>query len=260
MTDASLIAYLAVVGVAVGSFMNVAIDRLPRGESLVSGKSHCDACSKRIELYALTPLLAYLWLRGRCRYCGARIPVRVPVVEAGAGALFGAAAYLYGANVETLIAIVNISVFLIIFFIDMEHRLILNKVLLAAFPVALVTFPWGPVGMEHSVGEAYLRCLVGVGTGFGAMLLVYVASRGGMGEGDVKMGGLMGAVLGFPHILAAFFIAFVVSGLTALALMKIRGMKRKDVMPFGPFLAASAIALLLAGEGAYGWYLDLLGR
>lgn len=121
MSDVSLVSFLSVLGVAVGSFLNVAIDRLPRGESLVLGKSHCDECGRRIALYDLTPVLAFVWLRGRCRYCRARIPARVPVVEATTGALFGVAAYLYGTNVETLIAIVNISVLLVVFFIDLEQ-------------------------------------------------------------------------------------------------------------------------------------------
>ena len=92
------------------------------------------------------------------------------------------------------------------------------------------------------------------------MLVIYIVSRGAMGEGDVKMGALMGAAVGFPQIFTAFFIAFVISGIVALALMALRGMGRKDYMPFGPFLAASVIAVLLAQDSLSSWYLDLFSR
>jgi leader peptidase (prepilin peptidase)/N-methyltransferase len=265
LSDAAIVAYLAVLGVAVGSFLNVAIDRLPRGESLVYGKSHCDNCGRRIALYDLTPLLAYLWLVGRCRYCRTKIPMRVPVVEATAGTLFGVAAYLYGFNLETLVVIVNISVLLVVFFIDLEHKLIFPLVIFSGLLFAFASFPWGPIGREYSTGEAFVRSLSGAGTGLLVMGAIYYAGRlvwrrEAIGFGDVELALLMGAALGFPHILAAFLITAIVGGLAAIGLILFKGMKRQDIIPYGPFLAASAILLLLARDNAYGWYLDLLGR
>jgi len=153
--------------------------------------------------------------------------------------------------------LLSICVFIVIFFIDLEHQLILNVVLLVSLPILGVLFPFGSVGSEYGTGEAYLRVVAGVGLGFGVMLLIYIVSRGGTGAGDVKMGALMGAVAGYPQVLAAFFVAFVAGGLVALGLMIFRRAGRKDAVPFGPFLSASVIALLLARENLYSWYLDL---
>ena len=257
MTEIVFITLLTLVGVSVGSFLNVAIDRLPVGGSLVRHRSRCDLCYHPIAFYDMVPLLSYMWLSGRCRYCRTRIPLRVPFVEAIAGAFFGWTAYQFGTSWETLVVLLNICVFIVIFFIDLERQLILNKVLLVSLPVLLALFPFGSIGSDYSVAGAYWRVLAGVGLGFGVMLVIYIVSRGAIGEGDVKMGALMGAAAGYPQVLAALFLAFVVSGLVALALIGLRGMGRKDLMPFGPFLAASAIVVLLARENLYSWYLDL---
>jgi len=257
VTEAVYIVYMTLIGVAVGSFLNVVVDRLPLGQSLVRGRSHCDACLHPLAFYDLVPLFSYLWLRGRCRYCTAKIPWRVPLVEAVAGALFGWTAYQFGASLETFVVLLSICVLIVIFFIDLEHQLILNVVLLVSLPVIAVLFPFGSIGSEYNAGEAYLRVLAGIGLGFGVMLVIYIVFRGAMGEGDVKMGALMGAAVGYPQVLAAFFVAFVASGLVALGLMAFRGAGRKDAVPFGPFLAASVIAVLLARENLYSWYLDL---
>ena len=257
MTEVVFIIYMTLTGAAVGSFLNVAMDRLPKGESLVRNQSHCDSCHRPIAYYDLVPLFNYLWLRGQCRYCKAKIPLRVPLVEATTGVFFGWTAYQFGISIETFVTLLNICVFIVIFFIDLEHRLILNKVLLVSLPVMIALFPLGSIGSLHSVTEAYLRVISGVSLGLGVMLVIYIISRAAMGEGDVKMGALMGAAAGFPQVLAAFFIAFVTSGIVALALMGLKGMSRKDFMPFGPFLAAAVIAVLLARDNLYSWYLNL---
>ena len=251
---------MTLTGMAFGSFLNLAIDRLPKGESLIWTQSHCDNCQRAIASYDLVPVLNYLWLGGRCRYCKARVPWRLPLVEVVTAALFGWTAYRFGISVETFVALLSICVFVVIFFIDLERRLILNKVLLVSLPLLMVLFPFGTLGSQHEVANAYLRMVSGASLGLGVMLVIYIVSRGAMGEGDVKMGALMGVAVSFPQIFTAFFIAFVTSGVVALALMALRGMGRKDYMPFGPFLAASVIATLLAQDNLSSWYLDLFSR
>jgi len=138
LTEALFIIYMTLTGMAFGSFLNLAIDRLPKGESLISAQSHCDSCQRPIAFYDLVPVLNYLWLGGRCRYCKARVPWRLPLVEVVTAALFGWTAYQFSISVETFVALLNICIFIVIFFIDLEQRLILNKVLLVSLPLPIL--------------------------------------------------------------------------------------------------------------------------
>ena len=126
------------LGIAVGSFLNVCIDRLPLRKSLVFPPSHCDSCGHKLAVFDLIPLFSYLWLRGRCRYCGARIPLRVLLVEALSGALFFLAFWRFGLSIQFALTAFWSCVFLVIIFIDWEHQLILNKVTLPAAVAAVV--------------------------------------------------------------------------------------------------------------------------
>ena len=254
--DAAFITYIALLGAAVGSFLNLSIDRLPLGLSLVSPPSRCDRCQRRIPLIDLVPLVNFAWLRGKCRYCKATIPIRVPVVEVLCAALFGLVAWKHGSSASTWVMVFYVSLFVAIFFIDLEQGLILNKVVFPGLAAAFVLFPFGIGGEERSVARAFALSAAGGGVGFGVMLLIYLASRGGMGEGDVKLGALMGVALGLRLVPAALYIAFITGGLVAvfLLLSKVKG--RKEAVPFGPFLAAGTIAALLAGERIASWYLD----
>ena len=252
-----IVTFMAVLGVAVGSFLNLSIDRLPLGFSLVSPPSRCDRCQRRISAIDLVPLFNLVWLKGRCRYCAAPIPLRVPVVEAVAGALFGLVAWKYGATAHAWVAVFYISLFITIFFIDLEKGLILNKVVLPGVVVGFLLFPLGPGGEERSLARAFLMSAAGGGAGFAGMLVIYLASRGGMGEGDVKLGGLMGVVLGLPLLPVALLVAFVSGGVVAAAVLALKLRGRKEAIPFGPFMAGAAILALFAGEEISSWYLDL---
>lgn len=249
--------YMALTGLAVGSFLNLVIDRMPLGQSIISPPSHCPGCQRHIPPWDLVPLLSYLWLRGRCRYCRATIPWRLPVVEVGTGVLFGLVAYLTGSSIDTLVVLVYACFFVVIIFIDLDHRLILNKIVFPGMIIALPLFPLGPTGGEVWLGEAYLRSAVGGLLGFFAMLVIYLLSRGGMGEGDVKLGALAGLATGFPQMIVTLLMSFISGGIVAFLLLLLRRKSRKDVMPFGPFFAGSAIVTLLAGEEILDWYLDL---
>ena len=131
--DAIVYFGFALLGLSVGSFLNLCIDRLPVGGSIVSPGSHCDSCGQGLRPLDLVPVLSYIWLRGRCRYCGESIPVRVPVVEAASGTIFALMAWHYAHGFELAVALIFASLLLVIFFIDLEQGLILNAVV---FPAA----------------------------------------------------------------------------------------------------------------------------
>ena len=252
------IALFALLGLAVGSFLNLCIDRLPLGKSIVSPPSHCDACQQRLKTWDLVPLFSYLWLRGRCRYCGAHIPRRLPLVELATALLFALLSWQYGLSLQLAIALIYASLFLVIFVIDLEHGLVLDKVVYPGMALAFVFsffWPW-PELVWPDIGV--LSALLGGAIGFGLILIPYLISRGGMGGGDVKLAGLIGLVTGFPLVFFALFLGILGGGLVAIALL-ISGVKsRKESIPFGPFLAAAAMVTLIWGPAMYQWYIGLL--
>lgn len=247
----------ALLGLAAGSFLNLCVDRLPRDQSIIRPGSHCDHCNQRLKASDLVPLFSYLWLRGRCRYCSARISIRLPVVELATSLIFAFLAWHYGLSLELAIVLIYTSLFLVIFVIDLEHGLILNSVVYPGLVLAFVfSFFWP--GFEEfwpELGPGFVTsALIGGAIGFTLMLLPYLISRGGMGYGDVKLAALVGMVTGLPLVLVALLVGILSGGLVAIFLLIFRLRSRKDPIPFGPFLAGGAMLALLWGEGILRWH------
>ena len=203
-------------------------------------------------------MFSYLWLRRHCRYCQAPIPQRPFWVEAGSGFLFAFTYWHFGLGVEFALTAFYGSLFIVLGVIDLEHQLILNKIVYPASAVALIisvflpqteimSFPW-PVSLNGIIGGAIGLVL------FLVPILVYPR---GMGWGDVKMAGLIGLVTGFPLIFVALFMAVILGGLLASALLLLKVKKRKEAIPFGPFLSLTTIVTLLWGSDILNWYLGL---
>ena len=245
------------LGLAVGSFLNLCIDRLPNDKSIVKPRSHCDNCNTTLKAADLVPILSYLWLRGRCRYCGARIPLRNLLVEIACGAIFAALAWHYGLHQELAFAVVYAGLFIVIFVIDLEQGLVLNSLIVAGAVLAFA-FSFFQGGFEEfwpRVGPGItLSALLGGALGFGIMLLPYLISRGGMGAGDVKLAGFIGLVVGFPQVLAALLVGIVAGGIVAILLLVFKLRKRKEAIPFGPFIAVGAMVALVWGNQIIDWY------
>ncbi len=261
-------AYISVIfvllGLSVGSFLNLCSDRLPRGGSIIRPGSHCDNCGKGLRAFDLVPVISYLWLRGRCRYCGAGIPLRVLLVEVATGAVYGLMAWHYGLTVELAFGLIYASIFIVIFVIDLEHKHILDVVTFPAMALALVfSFFWG--GFEEfwpEIGPGItLSALLGGALGFAFMLLPYVITRGaGMGYGDVKLAALIGLVCGFPLVVVALFVGIIAGGLVAVFLLLSRLVEsRKAAIPYGPFLVVGAMVALVWGDNIFQWWWALGG-
>lgn len=237
-----------VLGTEIGSFLNVVIDRLPEGQSLVSPPSHCPSCGVRIRSRDLIPVFSYLVLRGRCRDCHTGIPQRIFWVELVTGAAFAALWVHYGWSAEFALLAVYSCLFLVILVIDLKYRLILNKITYPGIAFALATVPlWDEL--------TYIEALVGGGVGFILLLAVVVLSRGGMGWGDVKMAALMGFAIGFPVIFVGLFVGIMAGGTMAVILLATGRRGRKQAIPFGPFLAVGAMTALIWGDLIWDWYL-----
>lgn len=236
------------LGAVAGSFANVAIYRLPRHESVITPRSRCPHCGRLIRARDNIPVLSFLWLRGRCRDCGAPISWRYPLVEAGTALLFLAVWWRFGLSAAALRAWIFALIMVVVIFVDLEHQIIPNA----------LTYPGLLVGLALAWTGGPREFLVSLAAALGAGLiffLIAVVSRGGMGGGDVKLAAVMGAFVGWPVIAAAMFISFTLGGVVGLALLLAGRRRRKDPVPFGPFLAAGGLAALFWGNALVRWYL-----
>ena len=257
-----LMPVFTLLGLFVGSFLNVCIDRLPRGQSIIIPPSQCSACNHKLGIRDLVPLFSYLWLRGRCRYCRAAIPLRLPIVEGITGLAFTLLYWKFGFGIELAIVLIYASLLTIIFVIDLENQLILDVITYPAMALALIfSFFWPGVGelTTLQVGTVKLSPLVsalaGGAFGLAATALPFVIYRQGMGFGDVKLGALVGLMTGFPLVILAILLSWITGGLVAAVLLAFKVKQPKDAIPSGTFLAVSAMVILLWGQPIWQWYL-----
>ena len=246
-----LVVVAALFGLVVGSFLNVVIHRIPLRQSIVWPSSRCPNCGTPIKSVDNVPLLSYLLLRGRCRECKARISPRYPLVEGLTGLLFGFAAYEFGFGLALVSALVFVSVLVALAGTDLEHRLLPNAIVFPATAAGLVL----SIAIDPARWWVYLLSSVGVAAGLFALVLAYPR---GMGMGDVKMGGMLGAFLG-PYAALAVFIGALVGAVVGGVLMATGEMGRRTAMPFGVFLAFAGVLVLFVGEDIWGAYARLIG-
>ncbi len=244
------IVFLAVLGLLLGSFLNVVAYRLPIGESWVRGRSYCPHCKAQIAARDNIPLVSWVLLRGKCRNCGMRISVRYPLSEIGLAAAF-VAVYLRFEPDGWLVALgcVFVATLLVVTLTDLEDRIIPNQVLGASLVAGVVLAVIADNGDLLERAEA-------AAIAFGVMFVAALLYARGMGMGDVKLAGLMGVYLG-RAVAPALFAAFLAGAVFGLALIAARGSEaRKQAVPFGPFLALGGLVGLFAGDEIVDWYTD----
>jgi len=234
-----------------GSFFNVCIYRIPRGESIIYPPSHCPKCGTFLKLYDNIPVVSYILLRGRCRYCGARISPIYPLVETLTGILYVFSYIYYGKDLISFFsALTFVSFLVIITFIDLSHMII---------PDVLV-FPGIALGLSFSFLKGkplfFDGLLGGLIGGFTIFIIIFL-SRGGMGEGDIKLSAMIGSFLGVKYIIMTLILSFIIGGIIGVILLILKIKGRKDPIPFGPFLALGGIISLFWGDilaNMWGWY------
>ncbi len=250
--------FFIVLGLIIASFLNVCIDRLPGKSSIVTPPSHCDSCGRRLSVKDLIPVYSYLRNRGKCAYCGAPIPKRVLGVEIGTGAFFGLLFWHFGLTASFGIAALFSCIFIIIMVIDWEHGLILNKVVYPSLIIAVIISL--VLSLNQPDWQIIIDELIGGAAGFILFFLIVMVSRGGMGFGDVKMAGLIGLALGWKIGLVAILIGIILGGVTAIVLLALKIKRRKQAIPFGPFLSIGTLTAIIFGPEILNWYLhSLLG-
>ncbi|MGD8342149.1 MAG: prepilin peptidase [Desulfobacterales bacterium] len=245
-----------VFGICIGSFLNVCIYRLPESKSIVHPRSMCPRCGTLIASYDNIPILSYMVLRGKCRYCGARISFRYPLIEFISG-IFAVGVFMkYGLSVEALIYYTFIATLLVITFIDIDHQIIPDVISLPGIPIFFAASFALP---DITLVESILGVLIGGGSLWIVAQLYYVLTRKeGMGGGDIKLLAMMGAIIGWKGVLFTIFVASAIGTVVGILVMLKTRTSMKLKVPFGPFLAIGAIAYIFLGPQLMAWYFNLL--
>jgi len=241
--------FFIIFGLCIGSFLNVCILRLPHRKSIITPSSHCGFCKKPIEPWDLIPIISYIILLGKCRYCSMNISIRYPLTEALTACLFALCFQVQGLSEELIQSIILTSFLIVITYIDYDHQLILDKVLIWLAGTGVVI---NLLINSISITDMLIASIVCGGF----MLLIAVASRGGMGGGDIKFVAALGLWLGLKLTLLTLFIAFVTGGLGGVIVLLLKLKGRKDYIPFGPFIALGAFISMLYGNRIIEWYLN----
>lgn len=283
-----MIILLFIFGLVVGSFLNSVIYRLDTGESLIKIRSHCPYCKKTLSFIELIPLVSFILQKGKCKNCRRKISWQYPLVELVTGALFvlvfnfsAQGGLTLGWQFSNILSIVFwffvVSCLVIIFVYDLKHYIIPDEIIYPAIVVSIFYRLFEILNFGHldlfrigsatpSLPDFGFRILERFGSYFiavviagGFFLLIILISRGKwMGVGDVKLAVFMGLVLGWPKILVALFLAFLVGAFVSIALIILKKKTLKSEIPFGPFLAASTIITIFLGNVLLDWYLNLL--
>ena len=243
-------------GSLVGSFLNVCIWRLPRGQSVIKPRSRCPRCQAWIASRDNIPLISYLILRGRCRGCGQRISIRYPVVEALTGALAALLFIVFGPTVQAATLFALICFLVVATFTDLDRMIIPDRITLPGIVLGLA------INAMASPGDIW-RFLLGAVVGGGTLLLLaflgeLIFKKESMGGGDLKLAALVGAFLGWQSVLLSLFAAVLAGALTGLALIIVGLKGRQQYIPFGPFIAIGTLVVIFWGSDIIRAYTDLL--
>lgn len=229
----------------------MAIFRVHEGEQVVRGRSKCMKCEQPLGPRDLVPVLSYLALKGRCRRCKAVVSWQYPVIELVTGVLFVGLYLLHGWELVFVRDAVFVSYLIIIFVYDLRHMLILDKFTIPAMIFAVLVNLW--LGLV----PAWSMLLGGVVLASFFWIQLLISQGKWVGGGDIRMGALMGFMLGLTHGAVGLFLAYVLGGLVGAYLLVTRKVDRKTPIPFGTFMAVGALAMLLVGDSIIGWYLGL---
>ncbi|BAL81191.1 prepilin peptidase [Caldisericum exile] len=241
-----------VLGAIIGSFLNVVIYRLPRHESLVFPQSHCPICGHRLSTLDLIPIFSYVALRGKCRYCGAKIPPIYPIVESLTAILFSLTYLKFGLTLLSLKYLIFISVLIVVSFIDLFEGVVFDIVVI---PAAIIGLIFGVFGnLKDTILGIIFYAII--------FFLIITLSKlfykeGGMGEGDLTTGTMIGAFLGFKFGIVAFILSFVIGAIAGILIMLISKKGGKTEIPFVPYMSIASVLAIFFGNYIFAFYLNL---
>jgi leader peptidase (prepilin peptidase)/N-methyltransferase len=244
-----VIALVAVFGLFIGSFLTVVVDRVPRGASVVAPGSACGACGTRLGPLDLVPVLSWLFLRGRCRHCRTSIGTEPLILEIGTAAVYAYLAWLYGWGITLVAHLVLGGALVALSWIDLRIRRLPREITYTAIAIGAPLLAAAALAEEEP--ERIWMMALGALIAVALLGLIYVASRGGMGDGDVRLSPLLGLYLGWHNpglVPIMLFLAALAGSVVGVALMVARRAGRRSAVPFGPFLALGTLAALWIGQ------------
>lgn len=254
--DAYWIVVAGCLGLIFGSFATVVAYRVPRGSSIVTGRSRCPSCDAQIAWYDNIPLFGYLLLRGKCRDCGRPISPRYLWIEVTTGLSWALLVWRYGVSFEVVVFAAFFWVLVVLTAVDLEHHLLPNKIVYPAFVASWVVLGIAAVSnddLDPLKGAAFGALIFG-----GFLFTVAFIAPAGMGGGDVKLAFVLGTHLGYAGsigvTLVGMFLSFFLGGVIGIAML-LRGGDRKTQVPFGPYLALGTVLAILWGRSILDWYL-----
>ena len=236
-------------GSVFGSFFNVVGLRIPKNLPFHNDRSYCPRCKQQLKWYELIPIISYVVQRAKCRNCDTYISPIYPIIEAFTGFLFAFSFMKIGYEVELVTALFFVSMLVIIFVSDITYMVIPDKVLLFFLPFVILMRILSPLTPWHDA-------IIGSVVGFGLIVLIIIVSQGGMGAGDMKLFGVIGIVLGWKNVLLTFFIAAFLGAIIGGILMLVNKVKKKQPIPFGPYIVVGALVSYFYGEQIISLYLS----
>ncbi len=270
-------AVVLLIGLIVGSFLNVCIVRIPRGRSIVNPPSHCPRCRERIKFYDNIPVISFLILRGRCRSCGEPISWRYPMVELLNGLIYVWVVHEFWITGEAVLLMALCSSLIVITFIDFDFQIIPDVITFPGMLLGVMVGPFFlstlnqplPFHLDHLMPHAgyllvsFLNAVIGMLCGALPLFTIgwlweKIRHEEGMGMGDVKLMGMIGSFLGWKGAFLTIFFGAIIGSIVGLVLMMLKLHKKGQVIPFGPFLALGAVATVFYGPDIIAWYLGLM--
>jgi len=250
--------YIFILGLLIGSFLNVCIYRIPRGESISYPPSHCTSCGKNIKYYDLIPVLSWIFLRGKCRNCGERISIRYALIEITTAILFLLTYFQYGVSINLARYLILIPFLIIIAMIDYDTMEVYTATTWIAIAMGVIF-----VGINFYQGQPVVTYIYGGILGAGTIIIIILLSKiilgtEGMGWGDAEICGLCGLFLGFKLTLMMLFFSFVIGGVIGVYLLKVKKKSGRTEMPFGPSIIMAAFLMIIWGDKILNWYIGTL--
>lgn len=229
---------ILIIGIIIGSFLNVCIYRIPRNESISFPPSSCTNCEERLKAWDLIPIISFIFLKGRCRYCKTKISIIYPIVELLNGLIYLAIYKVFGLSIISAIYMLLSSILIVISFIDYNYKIIPDKLVVLGF--IIVT----PIHILYNFPTSFVHGILGLFISGGLFLSIAFISKGGMGGGDIKLISLLGYLFGLK-IFMVILISFILGALISIILLSTKVKSRKDVIAFGPFIAIAGIIVIL---------------
>lgn len=241
-----------ILGLIIGSFLNVCICRIPEKQSIALPASHCMACGQPLRKRDLVPVISYIALKGKCRYCGEKISLQYPMIELLNGLFYVFVYNQYGLTVLFFAFAILTSILLVLSVIDYYFQIIPDRVVLFGIVISMLFH------LAFSYPYSILDGSLGFLTGGGIFFLIAWVTKGAMGGGDIKLMAMLGLWIGVKNILMISVLSFFIGAVVSIALMILKRKGRKDMIPFGPFIAAAAMLVILYGQEIFRWYIRFI--